>query len=585
DNNIIGGALLPTLDDEAWQPSVAADFTGDGQTDIIWRNTVTGDNVIWAMNGTTVTGGIALPQLSTEWQLSTAGDVDQNGQTELFWRNSMTGENVIWRMDGSTVLGGVALPQVPEPEWRMEGADDFDRNGFADFRWRNYKTGENLIWLMEGANIIGGAVLPSLDADSGWESPSGSVDNIVMGTPDADVFSLTDGADLAFGGAGNDTLQGEVGNDRLRGEAGDDLIMGDLGSDALFGGAGNDTLQGYTYPSGSLSDRDMLTGGVGSDTFKLRVSSVETISPSIPSSPPAPPPDIITDFEDGVDRLVLPTNIRFSYFNDFLGYGSHLTFSPFGDRGEHTLISKSTSVRFFSTKYNIAILENVTPSQLSAADFIGSDLTITGTPDNDAIDSIWEDITSLWGDLGNDTISGLAGDDLAIGSVGEDLLYGNEGNDTLIGGSNGSLGGFHVSGYTDGFDGGNNHLFGNSGDDILIAGDYSTNNLSLPSDEQPDFLTGGEGSDTFAINKYTSFEDGEIDPDHVLRITDFQDGVDVLSWMGNVAELEFQSTGFNGENTLVSTRLISGEAWGIAVLENVDSSLITAADFVPFPLS
>ncbi|MGB3239856.1 MAG: hypothetical protein WBB29_16290, partial [Geitlerinemataceae cyanobacterium] len=87
------------------------------------------------------------------------------------------------------------------------------------------------------------------------------------------------------------------------------------------------------------------------------------------------------------------------------------------------------------------------------------------------------------------------------------------------------------------------------------------------------------------INKYTSFEDGTIDPTHVLRITDFQDGVDVLSWTGNVAELEFQSTGFNGENTLVSTRLISGEAWGIAVLENVDSSLITAADFVPFPLS
>ncbi|MGB7275476.1 MAG: hypothetical protein WBC69_19460, partial [Geitlerinemataceae cyanobacterium] len=138
---------------------------------------------------------------------------------------------------------------------------------------------------------------------------------------------------------------------------------------------------------------------------------------------------------------------------------------------------------------------------------------------------------------------------------------------------------------TDGLDGGNNHLFGGSGDDMLIAGDYLTNNLALPSDVQPDILTGGEGSDTFAINKYTSFEDGTIDPTHVLRITDFQDGVDVLSWTGNVAELEFQSTGFNGENTLISTRSTADVVWGIAVIEGVSSDLITAADFVPFPIS
>jgi Ca2+-binding RTX toxin-like protein len=582
ENNIIGGALLPPLADTAWQPGVAGDFTGDGQTDLVWRNTITGENVIWAMNGTTVTGGIALPQLSSEWHLSPGGDVDRNGTPDLFWRNTITGDNVIWRMQGSTVLGGVALLPVPEPEWRMEGADDFDRNGFADFQWRNYQTGENLIWLMAGANIIGVEVLPPLDADSGWESPSGSVDNITVGTPEADFFSLTDGADLAFAGAGNDTLQGEAGNDRLRGEAEDDFLMGNLGSDALMGGAGNDTLQGYTDSSDLLSDRDTLTGGVGSDTFKLRVSSVETISFSIPSSPPALPPDIITDFEDGVDRLVLPTNIRFSYFNSFIGYGSYLKFSPFGDQGEHTLISQSMSARFVMTNYNLAVLKNVTPSQLSAADFIGSDLTITGTPENNSITSS-ESFTSLWGDLGNDTISGLAGDDLAIGSMGEDHLYGNKGNDTLIGGGNGYLGVFHVSGNTNGLDGGNNRLLGDSGDDVLIAGDYSTNNLSLPSNVQPDILTGGEGSDTFAINKYTSFDDGAIDPNNVLQITDFQNGVDVLSWTGEVAELEFQPTGLNGENTLIFTRSTTDTTWGIAVLEGVSSNLITETDFVPFP--
>ncbi|MFH0998258.1 MAG: hypothetical protein V1844_22560 [Pseudomonadota bacterium] len=33
------------------------DFNGDGKPDILWRNTSTGENCIWYMNGATRTGG------------------------------------------------------------------------------------------------------------------------------------------------------------------------------------------------------------------------------------------------------------------------------------------------------------------------------------------------------------------------------------------------------------------------------------------------------------------------------------------------------------------------------------------------
>jgi Ca2+-binding RTX toxin-like protein len=386
DNNIIGGAVLPPLADEAWQPRVAGDFTGDNKTDIVFRNTATGENVIWVMDGTTLTGGIPLPPLSTEWRLSVGGDVDRNGTGDLFWRNSLTGDNVIWRMNRSTVLGGVALPRVPEAQWRIEGADDFDRNGFADFRWRNYQTGENLIWLMDGANIISGAVLPPLAANSGWESPSGSFDNLVLGTSANDVLSGAAGADSMLGRTGNDFISGASGNDTLQGEAGNDMMFGSTEQDYLAGGDGNDILYGETgndiliggrnFGEGTFviaAYKDTLTGGVGSDTFGLRIAAATSAPPPEPGEPigfdPAPPADVntadlITDFQDGIDRLVLPQGIAFE----------QLTFSPAGTFGESTFIHSQVFGSFGLPVSDraIALLTNVAPSQLSALDFVAA---------------------------------------------------------------------------------------------------------------------------------------------------------------------------------------------------------------------
>ena len=39
--------------ESAWRPMAAADFNNDGQTDIIWRNTETGQTLVWYMNGST----------------------------------------------------------------------------------------------------------------------------------------------------------------------------------------------------------------------------------------------------------------------------------------------------------------------------------------------------------------------------------------------------------------------------------------------------------------------------------------------------------------------------------------------------
>ncbi len=46
----------PTIDPEPdtnWEIVGTGDFTGKGQTDILWRNKTTGHNRVWLMNGLT----------------------------------------------------------------------------------------------------------------------------------------------------------------------------------------------------------------------------------------------------------------------------------------------------------------------------------------------------------------------------------------------------------------------------------------------------------------------------------------------------------------------------------------------------
>lgn len=51
-------------------PSAAKpDFNGDGKTDILWQNTVTGARVIWLMNGASYSSGVSLGVVPTQWEM------------------------------------------------------------------------------------------------------------------------------------------------------------------------------------------------------------------------------------------------------------------------------------------------------------------------------------------------------------------------------------------------------------------------------------------------------------------------------------------------------------------------------------
>jgi chitodextrinase len=166
---IASGGYISKISDPAWQIQGVGDFDGDGKADILWRNALTGENYIWLMNGRTIAaqGSINfLPELA--WQIQGVGDFDGDGRADILWRNLSTGENYIYLMNGLTIAAGGSINFLPDQAWQVKGVGDFNADGKADILWRNLSTGENYIYLMNGLTIAAGGSINFLP-DQAWQ--------------------------------------------------------------------------------------------------------------------------------------------------------------------------------------------------------------------------------------------------------------------------------------------------------------------------------------------------------------------------------------------------------------------------------
>ena len=159
----VGAAALPTVPDLAWRVAASADFNRDGTADLIWRNSTTGQNVVWFLRGTTFVGAASLPTLAgAAWQLAASADVNQDGSPDLIWRNAPTGQNVVWYFDRITYVGAASLPSLVGQPWELAASADVNQDGAPDLIWRNNTTGQNTIWYLNGPVVVGNTVLPSV---------------------------------------------------------------------------------------------------------------------------------------------------------------------------------------------------------------------------------------------------------------------------------------------------------------------------------------------------------------------------------------------------------------------------------------
>ena len=174
--------------DRSWSVAGVGDFTGDGRSDILWRNS-NGSLVDWTMNGSDIVAGQDVTYqgnavaLDSSWSVAAVGDFSGDGKSDILWRNS-NGSLVDWTMNGSEIVAGQQVTYqgsavALDSSWSVAAVGDFNGASISDILWRN--TSGNLAeWAMNGSTISSGQLLSyqgySVNLGSTWHALPGQSD-------------------------------------------------------------------------------------------------------------------------------------------------------------------------------------------------------------------------------------------------------------------------------------------------------------------------------------------------------------------------------------------------------------------------
>jgi hypothetical protein len=138
-----------------WQVAGVGDFNGDGTSDILWRNSSTGQLDEWHMAGGQWAGSTDLGSRGLEWQIAGIGDFNSDGQSDVLWRNTVTGHVDEWVMLNGNWSRSIDLGSRGT-DWQVAAVGNLDHEGTAretsDILWRNSTTGKLDGWLMSNGN-------------------------------------------------------------------------------------------------------------------------------------------------------------------------------------------------------------------------------------------------------------------------------------------------------------------------------------------------------------------------------------------------------------------------------------------------
>ena len=195
----------------------------------------------------------------------------------------------------------VVNTQVFSPEdgrWNFSDfADNVDLNNFPE-------SFGDPIRMWGGNDVVTGTSFDS----PGW-------DNQVNGNLGSDTLFGNNGREYYLGGKETDSLYGYNGQDWLNGNNGNDFVYGGNQNDLIRGGRDNDFLYGENNNDILIGDfgRDFLNGGAGNDRFVMRTDSATLDGVFTKNtSPNAAEVDVIADFQNLVDKVIVPGINSFS---------------------------------------------------------------------------------------------------------------------------------------------------------------------------------------------------------------------------------------------------------------------------------
>jgi FG-GAP-like repeat len=158
-----------------WRPLTAADYDGDGDSDVFWHNVNTDANLIWRFEDGEFVSQTNLPATLPQWQLSPLGSGDFNGDGtyDVLWHNVATNDNVIWLLNDAQFVSQTTLPDTV-PAWTLFGTGDFNGDNTSDLLWHNVVTNDNVVWQINDGQFVMQSNLP--DTLPAWRPEIGNFD-------------------------------------------------------------------------------------------------------------------------------------------------------------------------------------------------------------------------------------------------------------------------------------------------------------------------------------------------------------------------------------------------------------------------
>jgi subtilisin family serine protease len=208
---LVGQSVVP---DSSWEIEGVGDFNGDGRSDIVWRgisssNTAT---VVWYLNNNAFIGGAEVKyngrlfDAANGFRIDGVADFNGDGQTDILWRNYTNSSTFFWNGSGGfNFTGGTNItPANTIPTtYTIEGVGDFNGDGVRDIFWREHPTGSTIYWQMNAGyqsinapasgyislptTVAGGRIeqVGDVNADNRpdivWKMPNGSHIAAVLG--------------------------------------------------------------------------------------------------------------------------------------------------------------------------------------------------------------------------------------------------------------------------------------------------------------------------------------------------------------------------------------------------------------------
>ena len=165
-----------------------ADLNGDGYTDLILQNQKTGQIYYWllggANNAAVIGSGYIYNQPLTDWNLVAAADFTGDGKTDLLFQNKTTGEVYLWVLNGTTISTSRSIFASGLAAWKVFGSADVNGDGKPDILLQNQNTGQIYYWSL---NADGTAI-----ANQGSIWGGGDKNWVVVATPDLDKDGTDD---------------------------------------------------------------------------------------------------------------------------------------------------------------------------------------------------------------------------------------------------------------------------------------------------------------------------------------------------------------------------------------------------------